>query len=398
LQKTQSELENTNIKIEQALEKANEGNRIKTELLALMSHEIRTPLTGIIGFTELILNDLSEEQKNEKCIEHKTNLEIIKKSSLRLNELLTNLLEMSVIIAGNKVQIKYTVFDIKKLIDDIIQMFEKRIIDQKNKVFFDFKCEQYIYSDPLRIQQILFNLIGNALKFTTNGEVSIKVIKKESEYLFEISDTGIGIEKSHQELIFDAFQQIDSSLRRKYQGIGLGLTVCKKFVEALGGNIRVESEAGKGSSFFFTLPLSETSGIVSEPQKVKTETKTLQKKYKVLFAEDELANNNFIDKILNSIGCGEHRGFMNGKELLQHFEKNRNYDLIILDIQMPVMDGVECLTEIRKIDKNIPVIALTAYSMETDKEKFLDLGFKGYIGKPFTIQDLSKEIALLLEQ
>ena len=398
MQKTQSELENTNIKIEQALEKANEGNRIKTELLALMSHEIRTPLTGIIGFTELILNDLSEEQKNEKCIEHKTNLEIIKKSSLRLNELLTNLLEMSVIIAGNKVQIKYTVFDIKKLIDDIIQMFEKRIIDQKNKVFFDFKCEQYIYSDPLRIQQILFNLIGNALKFTTNGEVSIKVIKKESEYLFEISDTGIGIEKSHQELIFDAFQQIDSSLRRKYQGIGLGLTVCKKFVEALGGNIRVESEAGKGSSFFFTLPLSETSGIVSEPQKVKTETKTLQKKYKVLFAEDELANNNFIDKILNSIGCGEHRGFMNGKELLQHFEKNRNYDLIILDIQMPVMDGVECLTEIRKIDKNIPVIALTAYSMETDKEKFLDLGFKGYIGKPFTIQDLSKEIALLLEQ
>jgi len=383
---SQRELESANIDLEKALIKANEANKLKEELLAIMSHEIRTPLSGIIGFSELFSDEINTiTEKSTFCKKHQENIDFIHKSAIRLNELLTNLLELSTLQAGKEIKLEYKEFDIEQVILNIFTLFRNRLSELNNTYGIEFKCEKIIYSEPMRIQQILFNLIGNAIKFTNNGNINVIISIEDNSYLIEIRDTGIGIKAEDQEAIFDIFHQLDSSSTRTFQGVGLGLTVCKKFVEAMKGKIWVQSEFGKGSSFFIKIPLVDRK---DEAKKENSKSNYhVDVRMRILFAENDEMNFNLIQKLLLSIGIKEFKGFKQGKSLLDFFVHNQDFDMIILDIQMPEMDGVQCLKEIRKFDKNIPVIALTAYSLKSDREKYLEIGFNEYIAKPIIKTD-----------
>ncbi len=394
MEATQVELENTNIQLENALEKANIANKLKLEFLALMSHEIRTPLAGILGFSELLLRASNVDNGVRKKIA------LVYKSSFRLNELLINLLELSVSMSGGKFNIQNKLFDVEEMIENILVLFKTAKTDRKNNITYDIRPDKMIYTDPLRLQQILFNLIGNANKFTEHGSINIKVETSAdgNSYIFQIQDTGIGIEKLKFDMIFDIFKQVDCSVAtRRYQGVGLGLHVCKKLVEALGGNISVESELDKGSKFTFTVPITEQVSEQIREREVE-EIVELNKELNILFAEDDEINFNYIQEVLSLLNVSKVKGFYDGQSLLEEYIKDDNYNVIILDIQMPIMDGVTCLKELRKINPSLPIIALTAFAGKEDRKAFMDLGFSEHIGKPMDKERLNKIINELVSK
>lgn len=388
---TLKELEKERVKLieqlKESLEKANEANRLKSEFLAMMSHEIRTPLTGIVGFSHILFTDKNIDEEVRKTAE------IIFNSSQRLNLLLANLLELSSLHAGKDVKIVLQQFDLRKLLNDIIILFQKNTESSQNEIILQFDCDNIIYSDPLRIQQILFNIIGNALKFTEHGKITITVEQQENILSIRIQDTGIGIPENKINEIFDVFQQIDNtSDRRKYQGVGIGLSLCKKFIEALNGEIKVESKPGKGSVFTIIIPRTPYQKISVIHQEQLPDMPSELPAARILFAEDDATSFNYLKSIFRTIQSSRNAGFTNGKELLDHFQKDGDYNVIFLDIQMPEMDGIECLKEIRKINKTIPVFAVTAFALKDDREKFISLGFTGYISKPIDTDELIKTL------
>ena len=248
-------LEKTNLVLMETAEKANEANRLKSEFLAMMSHELRTPLSGIVGFSQLLKKNKNLDEEAREFADR------IYSASQRFNELLSNLLELSVSHAGKEIKIDYSHFDLEGLIQEIILIFEERFKTRNNNFRYSISCEKVICSSQLRIQQILFNLIGNAAKFTQNGRIELNVSRADEKYLFAIRDTGIGIDNAKFAEIFDMFKQIENSSDKNYQGVGIGLSISKKFVEALGGEIWVESELGQGSTFFFTIRLQPEISI-----------------------------------------------------------------------------------------------------------------------------------------
>ncbi len=251
IKKTQKERDALIRSLEKALVEAEKANKLKEELITIMSHEIRTPLSSMVGFSDLMLDDetLSADQKE--------NTRYINESAHRLNDLLTNLLELSVIHSGSEPEINNSDFDIEAVIKGIYTLLKVRIEEKNINFNYEIHCQSSMFSDPLRIQQILFNLIGNAVKFTENGNVDVTLNKNDGNYIFKVSDTGVGIDKDKQDEIFDIFTQLDMSLVRKHEGVGIGLSLCKKFTDALGGKINVKSEPGKGSEFTLTIPVKE---------------------------------------------------------------------------------------------------------------------------------------------
>ncbi len=242
-------------KLSVALEKSEETNRLKKEFLDLMSHEIRTPLTGILGFSNLTLNYIKTEEFNTLKDKIKRNSEYVYKSAQRLNRMLSNLLELSVIESGIKKEIIFKELNIRNIIEDIYIMFTDKLENASLNFNIDIKCEDNIFSDEIRINHILFNLIANAIKFTDQGEIKVTLTREDDCYLFCVSDTGIGIKPEDQEQIFHTFKQADSNTnKRRYQGVGLGLSICKKLVENINGKIWIESELGQGSKFYFSIP------------------------------------------------------------------------------------------------------------------------------------------------
>jgi PAS domain S-box-containing protein len=393
LEQSYAQMELSQIELENALLKANEANKMKQELLALMSHELRTPLAGIIGFADLLKKEIEESSLPDDLSSSYINkLKFVLKSSMRLNEVLTNLLELSSAVAGREIIINIEKLNIREMLNDISILLEGRFKEQNNNFYYNINTDDFIYSDPLRIQQILLNLIGNATKFTESGNVSVRVYQKDNFYHFEIKDTGIGIDKKNQENIFDLFKQIDSSISRKYQGVGIGLSVCKRFVEALGGHISVESETEKGSTFYFSVPAREplqTEITLADKKDTKDNVIKKSDSIKILFAEDDEINHKFLKGFFKKINIDSAKGFFNGKDLLEEYKTDNDCSLIILDIQMPLMDGIQCLKEIRKINTDIPVFALTAFSMKSDKDKYLKEGFTDYISKPIDTNHLA---------
>jgi len=345
-----------------------------------MSHELRTPLSSMLGFSELLVNDknLNDGQRESALL--------IYESGEKLLHLLTDLLELSVIESG-KMKFEYTTFNIKQMVHDIYILLKANC--EKKRIIFksNIAIESTFYSDPLRIRQILFNLIGNAVKFTENGEVLIEITENETEYLFKIEDTGIGIDEANKDRIFGMFMRSSDPKAQKYSGTGLGLAICKRLVEIMRGRMWVESEVSKGSKFFFTVPKQHY--YVINNVKTTTEKKKLNNyiQLNILYAEDDKANFRYIEKLVNYRTRHKSKGYYNGKELVEEFRKNVNYDLIILDIQMPEMNGLQCLKEIRKINRKIPVIALTAFALQGDNEKFIAEGFNEYISKPLNPPD-----------
>ncbi len=241
-------LNNSKKRIEDALAQAQSVNRFKEELFSILSHEIRTPITGVMGFSELILNNQEVNETVKKFAKK------IFESSKRLNELLINLIELSDLQANGKNKIKIKKINLKKLISNVLTMLSYRIEEQQCTVNVNIKCKNEIHSDYVKLELVLLNIISNAIKFSPSVVIHIEIDRFNEECQFSISDTGIGIKEENLSLIFELFKQVDSSTIRRFEGLGVGLTVSKEIINSLGGTIRVESEYGKGSNFFFTIP------------------------------------------------------------------------------------------------------------------------------------------------
>ncbi len=357
----------------------------KNEFLARMSHEIRTPMNGIIGTVSLMEGtELSEKQMNY--------VHTIKSSGQSLLVILNEILDFSALEAG-KVEAVNEPLDLYNCIDEIYHLFQAPIQEKGLKFNLEYNdIPEYIMGDHGRIRQVVINLINNALKFTDEGEITLKIVVYEnddsSKYLkFSIHDTGDGIAEDKLQELFKAFSQVDESSVRKAGGTGLGLSICKALAEVMGGEIGVESEIGKGSVFWFSIPLlissdEDLQAVCNKQAKFEEHLTNLKYNASILLVDDVEVNRFVVSEMLEGYGCSINQA-ENGK-IATEMAKEGDYDLIFMDCQMPVMDGFQAAKEIRKFDKDIPIIALTANVLVAEKDKCFDSGMNDFIAKPIT--------------
>jgi signal transduction histidine kinase/CheY-like chemotaxis protein/HPt (histidine-containing phosphotransfer) domain-containing protein len=410
---------------------AETAERIKSEFLANMSHEIRTPMNGIIGFTELLHNtELSKEQGEY--------LDMIKSSADNLLRLINDILDFSKIEAG-KLDLEPIDFNLRDSLSETLKTIAVKAHEKDLELAYEVQPDvpDTLEGDPSRLRQIIINLVGNAIKFTDSGEIAVNVSlesfnEKEVSLHFTVTDTGMGIPEEKKKIIFKAFAQADGTTTRRFGGTGLGLSISSQLVKMMNGRIWVESEPGKGSAFHFTADfrLHENTGAIQtrmkplnlqdvpvlavddnasnrrilndmftnehEDQSLITRYSLREKRspLKILLAEDNVINQTFVIRVLEKKG---HRVTVanNGREAVAAFEK-QPFDLILMDVQMPEMNGIEASELIREKEKKtetcIPIIAMTAHALKGDREKFLEAGMNAYISKPIDTKTLIETI------
>jgi signal transduction histidine kinase len=362
-----------------AKEKAEEGNRLKTAFLHNISHEIRTPLNAIVGFTALLdNNELTAEAKKQY-------IDTIYQSSNQLLSIITDIVDISNVVTG-QTRVHPGVVNINTIIRNLYDQYSIRAARQKLSIRYTLSLPEdkaLFQTDRTKVIQILSNLLDNALKFTKRGKIDIGYQVKDNIVEFMVSDTGIGISNDKQSRIFDRFYQIESSSARKYGGTGLGLSICKAYAELLGGSIRVESELDTGTTFYLTLPFK------LQP-KHNTKNKMVQDKpiqsfsgKTLLIAEDDDINYLVVEQTLKSGDLKLIRA-VNGAEAVEICRVNDKINLVLLDLKMPVMDGLEAMKRIREFRPDLPFVALTAYAFESDRRNAIEHGCVDYISKPFS--------------
>lgn len=382
-----------------AMEKAELASRTKANFLSTVTHELRTPLYAVTGLTNMLLD---EDPKPEQ-VQH---LKSLKFSGDYLLTFINDILQINKIEA-NKVDIEAEVFNLKKKMSNVISALNNSALDNNIKIHleYDESLPLNYNSDQLKISQILINLIGNSIKFTKDGDIWVrakKISEKNGLYnvLFEIEDNGIGISKEKQEHMFESFSQGSIQINRKYGGTGLGLSIVKGLIDILKGKIYLKSELGKGSTFYFELPMQYTEQVVKEKEVnyFKDVEEVKLDNVKILVVEDNKINQMITKKILNKmkLNCD----VVDNGEVAVDKVQNGNYDVVLMDIHMPGISGIEATKLIRAFDKDLTIFALTAVTIEDKMQEFDEAGFTDIISKPFKQEDFEKKLyeALIVKQ
>lgn len=391
-------LKDKNTELQLSKEKAEKASMVKAEFLSTITHELRTPMYAVTGLTHLLL----EENPKPEQKEHLRSLQF---SGEYLLNLINNILDLNKLEA-NKVEIEKTTFNLKKRLNDVLITLNKSAVDRKNNLVLEFDDEipKKLEGDSVKLSQILINLIGNSLKFTQNGDVIVRVKKlgekKDKVTLhFEIEDNGVGISKKKQKSIFESFSQASLQINRKFGGTGLGLSIVKSLLQLMGSRIQLESQLGKGSKFWFDLVLDISSEGATENelsrQLNENEYNALENRH-ILVVEDNKINQMITRKILEKrkIKC---QVADNGMDAIKMVETNE-FDVVLMDIHMPGISGIEATQEIRKFKPDLPIIALTAVTIEENLDEFFRVGFSEIIPKPFKTEEFFEKIHRTLNQ
>lgn len=387
----------TQQKLTIAMQEAQQAKQLQEQFLANMSHEIRTPMNGIKGMTDLLLDSPLSEKQLEMT-------GLIKRSVNNLLVIINDILDFSKIKAG-KLRIETIDCSIKEVLNNVTSLFahQLKLKGLPLHIKIDPDIPDHLIGDPYRLNQVLTNLLGNAIKFTNEGHIQVQVAIQEQSadkmiISFTVTDTGIGISPESLSHIFDSFSQAGQDISRRYGGTGLGLTICKQLLQLQGGNITVKSTPGKGSAFHFYLPFGYSNRQAPEPlanQTVQDNSRLLAGKH-FLVAEDNEVNQKLIDYVLTNAG-GQVIIANNGAEAVHFLQNEPPFDLIIMDLQMPEMDGYDTTRYIRNhLQIQTPIIAMTATAMKDEQWQCFESGMNDYMTKPFEFTELYKRIVRLL--